>query len=65
MRAGGVISLLGGSIGIVSVFLWAANLAAQAPEAFFSSGVIATFASFGGLALGLIGIGIALLGLPD
>jgi hypothetical protein len=62
VRAGGVISIVGGVIALVGVFLAAAAYQPLGPGSIFP---YSQFFFLGGFAIGLIGIGVALLGLPD
>ncbi len=62
VRAGGVIAIIGGVMGLLGVLLEATEMAVQFPGA-ISIFSFSFFITFGGLAVGLIGIGVALLGL--
>ena len=60
-----MISVLGGLVAIVGVIVGFLDVGAQLGGVTMPVFILAQFIVFGGLAVGLIGIGFALMGLPD
>lgn len=63
--AGGLTAIIGGAVGLVGVIRLAMDLLASGIPEEALTDFLAQFMTFGGLAVGLIGIGFALLAPPD